>query len=94
MGNEHPKTHPQGNASKSTTQSLIYEKTHNGQKQLRSKRKAITTSDDSENETESKNISRTYERADALNCSISAYESPKKARKTQKVSGFFFSIAT
>ena len=78
-----------GNASKSTTQSLIYEKTHNGQKQLRSKRKAITTSDDSENETESRNISRTYERADALNCSISAYESPKKARKTQKVSVFF-----
>ena len=79
-----------GNTSKSTTQSLVYEKADNGQKQLRSKRKAITISDDSENETESRNVSKTYERADALNCSISAYESPKKARKTKKVSGIFF----
>merc|ERR1712004_714450 len=44
-----------GNTSKSTTQSLVYEEADNGQKQLRSKRKAITISDDSENETESRN---------------------------------------
>ena len=83
-----------GNTSKSTTQSLVYEKADNGQKQLRSKRKAITISDDSENETESRNVSKTYERADALNCSISAYESPKKVRKTKKVSGIFLWMST
>ena len=80
-----------GNPQKNTTQSLIYEKADNGQKRLRSKRKVNAACDEAENDTapaSKMNISKTYERADALNCSITAHESPKKAKKNKKVESF------
>ena len=80
-----------GNPQKNTTQSLIYEKADNGQKRLRSKRKVNAACDEAENDAapaSKMNISKTYERADALNCSITAHESPKKAKKNKKVESF------
>jgi len=66
-------------------QSLIYEESKDGNKQLRSKRRQLSSD---ENQTSpakdvSHNVSKTYER-EALNCSISNVESPKKAKRNKK----------
>ena len=74
-----------GSGRNKTKQSLIYEKSKDGNKQLRSKRKQELSDENQTSPTKAtiQNVSKTYEK-EALNCSISATESPKKPKRNKK----------